>query len=81
MNSGTWIVIVIIAIVVFYVYDKNSNMMKYRRLYDEALKNKDKQKAIHYGRLYHKYRTSSSAKNSTNTELLILNDLKGAGIE
>ena len=81
MNTGTWIVIGLIVFVIFSLYNKNANMMKYRRLYDEALKNKDKQKAIQYGRLYHKYRTNSSAKHSTNAELLISNDLKAAGIE
>lgn len=79
----TTIIVIIAIVVLFFIskIDKGSKMMKYKKLYEDALKNKNKQQAIEYGRLYHKNRTGYGTKSSTNAELIIANDLKSHGIE
>lgn len=80
MNTGVLVLIGVIVLFIIYQVDKNSKMMKYRKLYEEALREKNKQKVLQYGRLYHRYRTGSSAIDTSAAELAISNDMKAAGI-
>lgn len=80
MDTGDVIIFVVFGLIIVYLVDKNSKMMKYKKLYDQALKESNRQMALEYGRLYHRYRTGSSSKNSAAAELIIANDMKAAGI-
>lgn len=80
MDTGTIIIVALVLLFIIYLVDKNTKMMKYKTLYEDALKAKNKAKALQFGRLYHRYRTGASAKHSSNAELIIANDLKAAGI-
>jgi hypothetical protein len=80
MDTGAIIIFVVFGLIIIYLVDKNFKMMKYRKLYEDALKSKNKVKALEYGRLYHRYRTSGKTKASTSAELIIANDMKAAGI-
>lgn len=82
MEIFGWIVVFAVpGLILLRQIEKGVKMMKYKKLYEEALRNKNKSEALRYGRLYHQNRTNGKSKNLTAAELIITNDMKAAGIE
>jgi hypothetical protein len=81
MDTGTILLVATAVLFIAYLVDKNVKMMKYRKLYDQALRERDGKRALEYGRLYHRYRTGPSSKQTSAAEMVIQNDIKAAGIE
>lgn len=81
MDTGAIIIFFVLGLFIFCMVDKNAKLMKCRRLYQDALKAKDRAKALEFGRLYHRYRANGKAKASASAELVISNDMKAAGIK